>query len=293
MYCANCGNIIVGTGLTCTNCGAPLTSAFSVKPRLTNQKYILTGETTVTTDAVKAEETEYITIREREKRIIEERIKKDIDAARMERERIETERINNQSDGVQQAEMKRIIGEKIITGTPDQVKKKAKISSTKKFLITTGTFVTGFFVFIMCMGYLFWRFAPPGDNYKHEFVDWMSENANSSVNDFLFNDMKLNKYYTPSHGVDYSGTYVNRIASGPERIYLDFRNGALTGRYYKNGYYFRLTGYTGNKGEFSLTETFNGKTTATITGKLFPTGYLTAERNEPTGKKDILSMEKQ
>jgi hypothetical protein len=292
MYCTNCGNIIVGTGLTCTNCGAVLSSSVSIKHKVNTSPFVVTGNSNISSGSYKSDDSEYITIREREKRITEERIKKEIDAARVERERLDSENKNLASE-FQTANLKRVIGEKVITGTPEEVKKRYKISSTKKFLITTGTFVTGFVVFILCMGYLFWRFAPPGDNYKHQFAEWMTENANSDVNNFIFKGMKLNQYYVNPKDVNYTGTYLNRLASGPSTIYLEYSKGTLNGRYYKNGFYYRLAGYTGVKGDFLLMETFNGKTTATITGTLFPTGYMTAERNEPGGKKDILSMERQ
>lgn len=304
MHCNNCGNLVVGQGIKCSNCGVILQKNQNVAEVIEEQK----SAKQILADIYQLENkrkdldnlsfvirsndefkiaTEQITIREREKRITEERIKKQIALAKEQRE---------QAEIIEAATFKtveaRIVGEQEFIGTPEEVAKRKKISRTKKFFITLGTFMTGIVIFTLCMGYLFWRFAPPGDAYKHDFVQWMSANANGAVNGFLFDNMKLKDYYAPAKVIDYSGTYIGNELSSIDTIYATFKEGTLNGKYVKNNKEYLLNGFVGKKGEFILLETHEGVQTATITGKIFDIGYLTAERNDLTGRKSILSLEK-
>jgi hypothetical protein len=239
------------------------------------------------------ESKEYITIREREKRLIEERIRKQMLTAQEQPVR-SGNTINNQAEqNIKSGEPVRIIGEKEIIGTPKVRAAKKKISRTKKMLLTIFSFATGLIIFLICMGYLFWRFAPPGDSYKANFVQWMSANASGDVNNFLFNDMSLNDYYTPPKIVDYSGVYLAKTASSIGNLFISHQGVRLNGNYQADGKDYKLSGYTDNKGDFLLLETYEGTPSAILRGTLFSTGYLTGERFEQsTGKKEILSLEK-
>ena len=103
MYCNNCGNLIVGSGITCTNCGVTVQSGNSIAELIDEKKsasqileeiyelenkrkdldsvsYVVRNNDDFKLIA------EQITIKEREKRITEERIKKEIDFAKQQRE---------------------------------------------------------------------------------------------------------------------------------------------------------------------------------------------------------------
>jgi hypothetical protein len=308
MYCSNCGNIIVGRGVNCTNCGAaldgsPAVTTMSDENRknfpldnislLEKRKKDLGNRSSLIKDLDESDDPrEYITIREREKRIIQERIQKDIAFAKLQSSLRENP-VSNKTESAATGEPVRIIGEEVFIGSPEVRAAKKKLSGRKKMLITFGSFVTGVVVFFICMGYLFWRFAPPGDIYKNNFVEWMSANASGNVNEFLFDDMKLKDYYAPVKVIDYSGVYVSKVNSRIDTVYMTFKDGKLTGHYNSDGKEFQLKGSTDNKGEFLLLETYDNKPTATISGTLFSLGYLSAERIEQlTGRKDILSLEK-
>lgn len=313
MYCNNCGRVIVGNGRFCTNCGSVVLtigkSSVQTNQLENNYNHIAADTINISNDDAEVYDSslqnsvlednnqdtlsgEDVTVRERVKRISEERIKKEIHTAKQQRKEI-SPRSNSSNQHIDPHVETRIIGEKDFKGSPKEVAAKIKLLRNRKKLITFGSFVSGIIVIVMCMGYLFWRFAPPGDSYKHNFVQWMSTNANGRVNKFLFDKMKLGNYYSPIKEVDYSGIYISKKNSAINKLNLTYKENQLAGYYISGDKEYKLKGYVTSKGALLLLESLDGIPTATISGKLFSIGYLTAERVEQTsGKKDILSLEK-
>ncbi len=300
MYCNSCGRVIVGNGRFCTNCGSEVEIIGNAKSgeidlmnndRI-NSNLLLNKITNSESPDHEILPGEYITAREKVKRISEERVKKEIEFAKLQRSIVTANEVKQKNKDESTVEP-RIIGEQEFTGSPEEVASKKKLSRKRKMFLTIGSYLTGIVVFVVCVGYLFWRFAPPGDSYKHNFVQWMSTNANGQVNEFLFDNMKLGDYYSPSKLVDYSGIYISRKKSSINKLHLRYQESQLSGYYISGDQEYKLKGYVTNKGALLLLESLNGLPTATITGKLFSIGYLTAERVEQlTGRKDILSLEK-
>ena len=169
-----------------------------------------------------------------------------------------------------------------------------KVRSRKvRFLLRSLSYLAGIFVFLLLMGYLFFRFAPTNDETKRDIVEWSSENLNKNVYDLLFTTVGLNDYYSLPEIIDYSGTYTSTFDANGEKIFLTHSGMNLSGHYKSDGKEYSLKGLVDGKGEFLLMEILNGIPTAILKGTVFSKGYLTAERFGMNGeKKMVLSLEK-
>jgi hypothetical protein len=260
------------------------------------------------------DDSEVITIREREKRIAEEKVKRQLGITsnnhslhesevrswiKADEIRIEEERKKR----IAEEELRKIESLKIVETNDAEIKKEEKISipipgkkqptKSKRRFNKFLSYFLGIPAFLLCMGYLYWIFAPPSENLKSQFAEWMNTNSSKEVNNFLFVTLGFKNYYTPPEIVDYSGIYYNTLIVNDDQTVLYHNGNNLTGKYTLEGKEFLLEGFTDNKGQFLLMETFNGNPSAILKGTVFNAGYLTAERYGQNGEeKKIISLQR-